>query len=199
MEPTIFIVDDDSAVRDSLEDLMDSVGYKTSAFASGVDFLAAFDPTQLGCLVLDIRMPVMSGLELQERLSERSATLPIIFITGHGDVPMAVEAMRRGAVDFIQKPFRDQELLDQVNKALAQGMNQQRNSVAAHKFKQRLDQLTDREHQILNRVVEGQANKVIAIELNLSQRTVEAHRSHVMEKMQARSLADLVRMMAQLT
>ena len=198
LESTIFIVDDDGAVRDSLEDLMDSVGYKTAAFASGVEFLAAFDPTQLGCLVLDIRMPVMSGLELQERLSERGSTLPIIFITGHGDVPMAVEAMRRGAVDFIQKPFRDQELLDQVNKALAQGMNEQRNSVAVHKLKQRLGQLTDRERQILNRVVEGQANKVIAIELNLSQRTVEAHRSHVMEKMQARSLADLVRMMAQL-
>jgi two-component system, LuxR family, response regulator FixJ len=121
-EPTVFIVDDDDAVRDSLEDLVDSVGLKAEIFASAQEFLAAYDPLRAGCLVLDIRMPGMSGLELQEKLGERQAVLPIIFITGHGDIPMAVEAMRRGAVDFIQKPFRDQDLLDRINSALAQGV-----------------------------------------------------------------------------
>ncbi|MEM7250416.1 MAG: response regulator FixJ [Pseudomonadota bacterium] len=197
-DPIVFIVDDDDEVRDSLEDLIDSVGYQTEKFGSAADFLAGFDPSRSGCLVLDIRMPGMSGLELQERLNEEGISLPIIFITGHGDVPMAVEAMRRGAVDFIQKPFRDQDLLDRVNAALAEGVEKQRDSEAIREITGKVDSLTPRERQVLDMVVEGKANKVIAIDLDVSQRTVEVHRANVMDKMQARSLADLVRMMARI-
>ncbi len=198
-EPTVFIVDDDDEVRDSLEDLIDSVGYQTATFPSGADFLTAFDAGKPGCIILDIRMPGMSGLELQERLNEVGSALPIIFITGHGDVPMAVEAMRRGAVDFIQKPFRDQDLLDRVNAALAQGLAKQRDSTLVRQIVEKVESLTPRERQVLDMVVEGKANKVIAIDLDVSQRTVEVHRANVMEKMGARSLADLVRMMARIS
>jgi len=193
-EPTVFIVDDDDEVRDSLEDLVDSVGLKAEIFASAQEFLAAYDPLRAGCLVLDIRMPGMSGLELQEKLGERQAVLPIIFITGHGDVPMAVEAMRRGAVDFIQKPFRDQDLLDRINSALAQGVGRREDMEEQRAIEERIHSLTRREYQVMEMVVEGKANKVIAIDLGLSQRTVEVHRANVMEKMRAKTLADLVRM-----
>ncbi len=193
-EPTVFIVDDDDEVRDSLEDLVDSVGLKAEIFASAQEFLAAYDPLRAGCLVLDIRMPGMSGLELQEKLGEQQAVLPIIFITGHGDVPMAVEAMRRGAVDFIQKPFRDQDLLDRINSALAQGVGRREDMEEQRAIEERINSLTRRERQVMEMVVEGKANKVIAIDLGLSQRTVEVHRANVMEKMRAKTLADLVRM-----
>ena len=195
-EPTVFIVDDDDEVRDSLEDLVDSVGLKAEIFASAQEFLAAYDPLRAGCLVLDIRMPGMSGLELQEKLGEQQAVLPIIFITGHGDVPMAVEAMRRGAVDFIQKPFRDQDLLDRINSALAQGVGRREDMEEQRAIEERIHSLTRRERQVMEMVVEGKANKVIAIDLGLSQRTVEVHRANVMEKMRAKTLADLVRMVS---
>ncbi len=195
-EPTVFIVDDDDEVRDSLEDLVDSVGLKAEIFASAQEFLAAYDPLRAGCLVLDIRMPGMSGLELQEKLGEQQAVLPIIFITGHGDVPMAVEAMRRGAVDFIQKPFRDQDLLDRINSALAQGVGRREDMQEQRAIEERIHSLTRRERQVMEMVVEGKANKVIAIDLGLSQRTVEVHRANVMEKMRAKTLADLVRMVS---
>ena len=195
-EATVFIVDDDDAVRDSLEDLVDSVGLKAEIFASAQEFLAAYDPLRAGCLVLDIRMPGMSGLELQERLGERQAVLPIIFITGHGDIPMAVEAMRRGAVDFIQKPFRDQDLLDRINSALAQGVGRREDMEEQRVIEERIHSLTRRERQVMEMVVEGKANKVIAIDLGLSQRTVEVHRANVMEKMRTKTLADLVRMVS---
>lgn len=195
-EPTVFIVDDDDAVRDSLEDLVDSVGLKAEIFASAQEFLAAYDPLRAGCLVLDIRMPGMSGLELQEKLGERQAVLPIIFITGHGDIPMAVEAMRRGAVDFIQKPFRDQDLLDRINSALAQGVGRREDMEEQRAIEERIHSLTRRERQVMEMVVEGKANKVIAIDLGLSQRTVEVHRANVMEKMRTKTLADLVRMVS---
>lgn len=195
-EPTVFIVDDDDAVRDSLEDLVDSVGLKAEIFASAQEFLAAYDPLRAGCLVLDIRMPGMSGLELQEKLGERQAVLPIIFITGHGDIPMAVEAMRRGAVDFIQKPFRDQDLLDRINSALAQGVGRREDMQEQRAIEERIHSLTRRERQVMEMVVEGKANKVIAIDLGLSQRTVEVHRANVMEKMRTKTLADLVRMVS---
>ncbi|MEE9255194.1 MAG: response regulator FixJ [Pseudomonadales bacterium] len=195
-EPTVFIVDDDDEVRDSLEDLVDSVGLKAEIFASAQEFLAAYDPLRAGCLVLDIRMPGMSGLELQEKLGEQQAVLPIIFITGHGDVPMAVEAMRRGAVDFIQKPFRDQDLLDRINSALAQGVGRREDMEEQRAIEERINSLTRRERQVMEMVVEGKANKVIAIDLGLSQRTVEVHRANVMEKMRAKTLADLVRMVS---
>jgi FixJ family two-component response regulator len=190
----VFIVDDDEAVRGSLKLLLKSIGLPAQTYASAQEFLASFDPLRPGCLVLDIRMPGMSGLELQETLNARGALLPIIFITGHGDVPMAVEAMQRGAMDFLQKPFRDQDLLDRINKALEKdraGRDLLGNLV---RIRARMAELTPREREVLGRVTAGQANKVIAADLGLSQRTVEIYRAHVMEKMGANSLAHLVRM-----
>jgi len=191
---TVFIVDDDEGVRESLGFLMKSVGLNFSTFASAQQFLDAYDLDVPGCLVLDIRMPGMSGLELQGKLKERQAILPIIFITGHGDVPMAVEAMQNGAVDFIQKPFRDQELLDRINEAMEQDSKNRHGLLQKHDIAARMETLTQREHEVMDLVAAGRANKVIAGDLGVSQRTVEIHRARVMEKMQARSLADLVRM-----
>lgn len=191
---TVYIVDDDQAIRHAMELLMRSVGLDYEIFHSADDFLAGHTNARAGCLVLDIRMPGLGGLELQEKLNEIGSTLPIIFITGHGDVPMAVEAMQKGAVDFIQKPFRDQELLDRIGEALK--TDQERRSARNHQAEVagRIDKLTKREREVMNLVVTGKPNKVIAYELGVSQRTVEIHRARVMEKMQARSLADLVRM-----
>jgi len=192
--PTVFIVDDDAAIRFAMQALMDSVNLNHEIFASADEFLEKIAGQRPGCLVLDIRMPGLGGLELQEELIKRGNTLPIIFITGHGDVPMAVEAMQKGAVDFIQKPFRDQELLDRIREALATDEErreaQQHHAEVAH----RLERLTNREREVFDLVVTGKPNKVIAYELGVSQRTVEIHRARVMEKMQARSLADLVKM-----
>ncbi|HSN72662.1 MAG TPA: response regulator, partial [Steroidobacteraceae bacterium] len=163
-------------------------------FGSAQEFLDAYKDDRPGCLVLDIRMPGMSGLELQEKLNERRAIIPVIFITGHGDVPMAVEAMQAGAVDFIQKPFRDQDLLDRINQALEKDAANRAALAERSAIAKRLSTLTPREHEVMELVVRGKANKVIAGDLNLSQRTVEIHRARVMEKMQASSLAHLVRM-----
>lgn len=195
---TVFVVDDDDAVRDSLAMLLRSVGLPVEAFDSGIGFLERFRPEMSGCLVLDIRMPKMSGLEVQQRLRELGARLPVIFITGHGDIPMAVQAIKEGAADFIQKPFRDQDLLDRIHSALAEDSrlrseDTQRSGLAAH-----YASLTEREREVMGMVVAGKANKVIALDLNLSQRTVEIHRARVMEKMEARSLADLVKMAIEL-
>ena len=191
---TVFVVDDDEAVRGSIKLLLKTLGLATQAFASAQEFLATFDKGRGGCLLLDIRMPGMSGLELQEELNARGAMLPIIFITGHGDVPMAVEAMQRGAMDFLQKPFRDQDLLDRITKGLekdraGRDLLGNREHIGA-----RIATLTPRELEVMTLVTQGKANKVIAGDLNLSQRTVEIHRAHVMEKMGANSLAHLVRM-----
>jgi FixJ family two-component response regulator len=190
----VFIVDDDEAVRSSLTLLLKAFGWPAQTYASAQEFLAAFDPHRAGCLVLDIRMPGMSGLELQDELNSRGAMLPIIFITGHGDVPMAVEAMQRGAMDFLQKPFRDQDLLDRINKALEQDRAGRELLGNRERIRERMAQLTPREQQVMALVTQGKANKVIAADLELSQRTVEIHRAHVMEKMGANSLAHLVRM-----
>ena len=192
--PTVFVVDDDAAVRDSLKMLLKSVGQLVETFGSAQEFLDAYKDDRPGCLVLDIRMPGMSGLELQEKLNERHAIIPVIFITGHGDVPMAVEAMQAGAVDFIQKPFRDQDLLDRINQALEKDAANRAALAERSAIAKRLATLTPREHEVMELVVRGKANKVIAGDLNLSQRTVEIHRARVMEKMQASSLAHLVRM-----
>jgi len=192
--PAVFIVDDDAAVRDALKFLLRSVGHPVEAFASAVDFLAAYRDDRPGCLVLDIRMPGMSGLELQAQLNERRSMLPIIFITGHGDVPMAVEAMQSGAMDFIQKPFRDQDLIDRINQALEKDAKNRASLGELTLIRERLTSLTPREREVMDLVVHGKANKVIAGDLDLSQRTVEIHRSRVMEKMLATSLAHLVRM-----
>ncbi|TCJ87594.1 response regulator transcription factor [Cocleimonas flava] len=194
---TVFIVDDDQAVRDSLADLMDSVGINVETYATANDFLGQYTSDRLGCLILDIRMPGMSGLELQQELIRRDTVLPIIFITGHGDVPMAVQAIQAGALDFIQKPFRDQDLLDRVNYALKSCDSQQNNQQQTQSVKKHIHNLTPREHQVMEMIVEGKANKVIAIDLGLSQRTIEVHRKNVMQKLEARSLAELVRIVTQ--
>lgn len=189
----VWVVDDDTAVRDSLRMLLKSVGIAALAFPSAREFLDHWQPGQPGCLVLDIRMPDMGGLELQAELARRGAKTPIIFITGHGDVPMAVQAMQRGATHFLQKPFRDQDLLDAITAALDDSAEQNDHAQELDGLRAREASLTPREREIMQRVVDGQANKVIAIELGLSQRTVEIHRSRVMEKMGAASLADLVK------
>jgi two-component system, LuxR family, response regulator FixJ len=194
VRPTIFVVDDDAAVRDALKLLLRSVGHAVETFGSAQEFLDAYGEDRAGCLVLDIRMPGMSGLELQQKLNEKHSILPIIFITGHGDVPMAVEAMQAGAVDFIQKPFRDQDLIDRINQALEKDSSNRAALGERNDIRRRLETLTPREREVLDLVVHGKANKVIAGDLKLSQRTVEIHRARVMEKMQASSLAHLVRM-----
>ena len=191
---TIFIVDDDEAVRGALEMLVKSVGMSAETFDSAIVFLDQYDPTKSGCLILDIRMPMMGGLELQQELRNRKSALPIIFITGHGDIPMAVKAVKEGAVDFISKPFRDQELLDCINRAIRDLDKQYDRNLAKSKVATNLEKLSPREKEVMDMVIEGKANKVIAIELTLSERTVEVHRSHMMEKMQTRSLAQLVQM-----
>lgn len=192
--PTVYVVDDDEAVRESLGLLLESVGQVSSGFASATDFLAAYDNDMAGCIVLDIRMPGMNGMELQKRLNEVNSILPIIFVTGHGDVPMAVEAMQHGAVDFIQKPYREQDLLDKINQALGLDQQQRADLVEKQGIVQRIETLTPREKEVMDMMIEGNANKVIAIDLGISQRTVEIHRSRVMEKMNTHSLAHLVRM-----
>ena len=192
--PTVFIVDDDDAIRNAMKSLLDSVGQPSEVFASADEFLAEVTDRRPGCLVLDIRMPGLGGLELQQELNRRGNRIPIIFITGHGDIPMAVEAMQNGALDFIQKPFRDQELLDRVSDALKSDRIRRDDDEYREMIAARAESLTKRESEVFELVVTGKPNKVIAYELGVSQRTVEIHRSRVMEKMQARSLADLVRM-----
>jgi len=196
--PMVFIVDDDSGVRSSIRVLMKSIGLAATPFASAKEFLEAYNPHQPGCLVLDIRMPGMSGLELQEALNDRGAVIPVIFITGHGDIPMAVEAMRHGAFDFLQKPFRDQDLIDRIQKALEQDKETRENLREHGRIRARIASLTPREKEVLELLTTGKANKMMAQDLGLSQRTVEIHRAHVMEKMGARSVAQLVRMVMDL-
>ena len=190
----VCVVDDDEAVRGSLKLLLKTLGVPALAYGSAQEFLADFDPQRRGCLVLDIRMPGMSGLELQHELNTRGALAPVIFITGHGDVPMAVEAMQQGAMDFLQKPFRDQDLLDRINKALEKDRAGRELLGNRERLRSLMDTLTPREREVMKLVVAGKANKVIAADLQLSQRTVEIHRAHVMEKLGANSLAHLVRM-----
>lgn len=193
-EPTVFIVEDDEAVRDSLRLMLESLGHKVASYGRADEFLESYDPELPGCLVLDIRMPGMNGMELQRKLNAMTSILPIIFVTGHGDVPMAVEAMQQGAVDFVQKPYREQELLDKIQKAVAEDAENRQELREVQTIQGRLEELTPREREVLAMMVEGKANKVIAIDLDISQRTVEIHRSRVMEKMHAKSLAQLVRM-----
>jgi FixJ family two-component response regulator len=195
---TVFIVDDDNGVRGSIRLLLKSVGLQTTPFASAQEFLAAYTPAQPGCLILDIRMPGMSGLELQQELNRRGAVIPVIFISGHGDIPMAVEAMQQGAFDFLPKPFRDQDLIDRVQRALQRDTEYRRGLRENHEIKERLAQLTPREREVLGLLTQGKQNKAMAADLNLSQRTVEIHRAHIMEKMGARSIAQLVRMVMDL-
>jgi two-component system, LuxR family, response regulator FixJ len=192
--PVISVVDDDVAARSSLRMLLRSLGLAATAYESAAAFLAGYDPEQPGCLLLDIRMPGMSGLELQQELNQRATLSPIIFITGHGDVAMAVEAMQRGAFDFLQKPFRDQELLERVQRAIAKDRSIRQQLRGEKALRLRLESLTAREHDVLDLVTGGSPNKVIAYKLGISQRTVEIHRARIMEKMSADSLAHLVHM-----
>jgi len=193
-ETTVYVVDDDDGMRRALHTLLNTVGFKTSVYSRPSEFLENFHPDAPGCLVLDIRMPEMSGLEVQQHLNAIGSMLPVIFITGHGDVPMAVQAMKEGALEFIQKPFRDQDLIDRINHALIQD-TQNRSSLARRaEVLHRVESLTPRERQVMDLVVEGAANKVIAIDLGLSERTVEVHRAKVMEKMGSRSVAHLVKL-----
>lgn len=193
-EPTVFVVDDDEAVRNSLRLLLKSLGMPAIAHGSAEEFLAGFDDEQPGCIVLDVRMPGISGPELQDELNRRGALIPVIFITGHGDVPMAVEAMRHGAVDFLQKPFSDKDLVDRIQLALTADRRNRETIGAKDQIRARIAALTPRERQVLDLVTQGKPNKVIAGDLGASPRTVEIHRAHVMEKMGATSLAQLVRM-----
>lgn len=193
IEQQVFIIDDDEAVRDSMSMLLESIDLPHQCFSSATEFLDSFDGSQRGCLVLDIRMPGMSGLELQQRLTEKKAHLPIIFISGHGDVPMAVEAMRQGALDFMRKPIREQDLLDRIQEALDYEAGIRNIMVDREQMMKRLATLTTREREVFERVADGHANKVIGFDLGISERTVEVHRSQVMKKLEARSLAQLVK------
>jgi FixJ family two-component response regulator len=189
------VVDDDAGVRNAMRSLLKSVGLNSQLHASAREFLSNYSPAQAGCLLLDIRMPGMSGLELQHELNLRGATIPVIFMTGHGDVPMAVEAMQHGAFDFLQKPFRDQDLLDRIQKAIARDAKL-RESLGEHtKIRGRLETLTEREREVMDLMILGKQNKVIAQDLGVSPRTIEIHRARVMEKMNVQSVAELVRMM----
>ena len=190
--PIIYLVDDDEAVRDALGMLFKSIGLKHEAYASALEFLEHYNPARHSCLVADIRMPGLSGLELQQRLNEQGSEVPVIFITGHGDVPMAVTAMKSGAADFVQKPFRDQDLIDRINKALARDLERRKGRTEQDEIRGRIALLTPRENEVMLRVVRGQANKVIAMDLGVSQRTVELHRARVMKKLRMRSVAELV-------
>ena len=192
-KPTIFIVDDDPSVRESTELMLKSVGFNVKTFVSAQDFLNARFQEGPGCVVLDVRMPGMSGLELQEKLVSVKTPLPVIFITGHGTVPMSVRAMKAGAVDFLQKPFEEQDLLDAIQRAISQQRERKSKRDEAEELRKRLKALTPREYEVFSLLVTGMANKEVAYELGTSERTVKAHRARVMEKMSARSFADLVR------
>ncbi|MBE7460810.1 MAG: DNA-binding response regulator [Rhodocyclaceae bacterium] len=197
-DATVFIIDDDQAVARSLRWLIETVQLKVETFTSAQDFLDHYDAGKPGCLVLDVRMPGMSGLELQERLTaRRSYHPPIIFITGHGDVQMAVRAVQAGAFDFVEKPFNDQDLLDRIQKAITHDAGQRGKEEQRSQLKALFASLTPREREVLDRVVEGMSNKGIANALGLSAKTVEVHRAKVMEKLHARSLSDLVKMAMQ--
>ena len=191
-EQTVFIVDDDAAVRDSIQELVESVGLHAQAYDSGQAFLDDFQQQRPGCLVLDVRMANMSGLALQEKLNELDAGVPVIIITGHGDVPMAVRALQAGAADFIQKPYRDQLLLDSINNALAVDAAARRSSIGSDDLAKQLETLTKREREILDMLVDGKRSKDIARALGISPRTVEAHRQNTLRKMEVSSVKELI-------
>lgn len=193
IESTVYIVDDDENIRKSLAQLFEAVGYNFEIFSSSQDFLDSYDSTKPGCLVLDIRMPGMSGLGLQEKLAKYRDTLPIIFITGHGDVTTAIEAFKGGATDFIEKPFNDQKLLDSIDKSIETSLKNYRNQVKVADIQERMDALTPREREILKGVVDGKTNKMIALELEISPKTVDFHRCNIMEKMGVNSAVQLTR------
>ncbi len=196
-QAVVYIVDDDPAVLKGLQLLMRSVELETQTFESAEAFLDAFDPKQHGCVVLDVRMRGMSGLQLQEELEAKGSELPIIFLSGHGDIPMAVRTIKRGAVDFIEKPFRDQTLLDRVQEALARDAESRVSKATCQTTLQRISLLTPKEREVLDLIIEGKANKEMAAMLGITTKAIEARRAKVMEKMQADGVADLVRMVVE--
>lgn len=193
IDPKVFVVDDDPAVRDSLKWLIASVDLDVEAYGSAQEFLGAYVPTAGGCVLADVRMPGMSGLDLQMEMKVRGIDLPVIIVTGHGDVEMAVRAMKAGAYDFIQKPFNDQVLLELVQKAVEDSLARAREAAEQAEIQGLMGQLTKREREVLDHIAEGESNKIIAQRLGRSEKTVEFHRAKVMEKMHARSLAELMR------
>jgi FixJ family two-component response regulator len=193
-DPIVFVIDDDRMIRDGLQSLIRSVGLRVETFASAQDFLGTKRPDTPACLVLDVRMPGLSGLDLQLKLRDAGIPIPVIFITGHGDIPMSVRAMKEGAHEFLTKPVRGQDLLDAVQKALASDRELRQKRREANEIRARFESLTPREKEVLELVVAGLLNKQIADQLRMSELTVKTHRAHVMEKTQAESLAHLVRM-----
>jgi len=193
--PVVFVIDDDLSIRESLNLLLSSAGYGVKTFGSAKEYLESEDNTPgSSCLVLDIKMPGLSGLDLQEELTTRDYVIPIIFITGHGDIPMSVQAMKKGAVDFLSKPFDDDELLDAVKSALVKDSKSRTDLDEQNQITQRLDSLTKREYEILTYLIKGMVNKQIAWHLKISERTVKAHRKQVLDKMGVKSMAELVRL-----
>jgi FixJ family two-component response regulator len=190
----VFVIDDDSSMRLALEDLVRSVGLEVRAFAAPEEFLQSKQPDAPGCLVLDVRLPGMSGMTFQRELAKYGLALPVIFVTGHGDIPMSVRAMKAGAVEFLTKPFHDQDLLDAIHAAIERDQKRRREAVRVAELRVRFATLSDRERQIMTLVVIGRPNKQIAAQLSLSEMTVKVHRGQVMRKMRAGSLPDLVRM-----
>jgi FixJ family two-component response regulator len=195
---TVFVVDDDQAVRESLHMLIRSVGMSVETYPGAREFLDRYNGGQPGCLVLDVRMPGMSGLEMQRHLKEAGVDIPIIIITGHGDVPIAVRAMKDGALEFLEKPFSKQLLLEHIRKALQLDGRRRASSAQRSNIQLRVDSLTDRERQVMALIVEGKASKQVAADLGISKKTVDVHRAHVMEKMQVESLAELVELVVSL-
>jgi two-component system response regulator DctR len=193
-EPTVFIVDDDEAFRDSVKELVSSVGLAAETFRSALEFLDAFDPARPGCLVLDVRMARMSGIALQAKLKEMGARIPIVFISGHGDIEMAVAAVKNGAVDFVQKPYHEQQLLDAIDEALRRDAAQHAPAVAAGGLAERVATLTAREREVMALALKGLPSKLIAKELSISHRTVEQHRSRLLEKLGVGSMTELLRL-----
>ena len=191
--PTVFIVDDDRGVRNSIRELLISVGLAAEAFDSARSFLDTFDAARPGCLVLDVRMAHMGGLALEAKLADMGAEIPIVFISGHGDISMAVNAIKRGAVDFVPKPYQEQHLLDAVNEALQRVAQRRAPALDADGFHKQLQTLTAREREVLDLALQGHSSKVIAAELGISHRTVELHRSKLLEKLGAASISELLR------
>jgi FixJ family two-component response regulator len=191
--PTVFIIDDDRGMRQAIHDLVESVGLHAESFATGEEFLGTRQISRPGCLVLDVRLPQMSGLDFQRRLAETGMQIPIIFVTAHGDIPMSVRALKSGAVEFLTKPFRDQDLLDAIQQAVERDRIAQKEQAEVHDLQERYRGLTTREREVMTLVVSGMLNKQIASEIEASEATVKVHRGNVMHKMQAASVVDLVR------